>query len=212
MGSGKTARLYLPEGTASVTATTEVEQLKQGSSKEEKQRAGHQEIQGETIAKFEFFENGYNPYSRYLDVDKVDLILRKRSGDLVEYKEIQVKYGRLYDTGPKWQKALFDVTSWRFFRLDEFSKCNNGLYLAYVLSHPEGYKGDIFIFPVEVFDGLVKSVIRVNTKKGPRSKMYIARAVNSDRWFMWRKSKFDQLNKDNSIEVTKYRRNFKWIG
>ena len=42
-------------------------------------KAGHYEIQGETIAKFEFFENGYNPYSRYLDVDKVDIVLRKKT-------------------------------------------------------------------------------------------------------------------------------------
>jgi hypothetical protein len=42
-------------------------------------RAGHYEILGETYAKFEFFEKGWNPYSRFLDVDKVDLILRRRS-------------------------------------------------------------------------------------------------------------------------------------
>ncbi len=48
------------------------------ATKIDKLKAGHAEIQGETIAKFELFENGFNPYSRYLDVDKVDLILRKR--------------------------------------------------------------------------------------------------------------------------------------
>jgi hypothetical protein len=48
------------------------------SMKEMKQKAGHQEILGETLAKFEFFENGWHPYSRFLDVDKVDLILRRR--------------------------------------------------------------------------------------------------------------------------------------
>lgn len=31
-------------------------------------KSGHYEIHGETIAKFEFFQNGFNPYSRYLDV------------------------------------------------------------------------------------------------------------------------------------------------
>jgi hypothetical protein len=35
-------------------------------------RAGHYEILGETYAKFEFFEKGWNPYSRFLDVDKVE--------------------------------------------------------------------------------------------------------------------------------------------
>jgi hypothetical protein len=38
-----------------------------------KQKAGHYEILGETYAKFEFFQHGWNPYSRFLDVDKVDL-------------------------------------------------------------------------------------------------------------------------------------------
>src|SRR5216683_7430363 len=30
-------------------------------------RAGHYEVLGETYAKFEFFEKGWNPYSRFLD-------------------------------------------------------------------------------------------------------------------------------------------------
>ena len=42
-------------------------------------RAGHYEILGETYAKFEFFEKGWNPYSRFLDVDKVDLIRKCES-------------------------------------------------------------------------------------------------------------------------------------
>ncbi len=182
--------------------------MKQSSSKEDKQRAGHQEIQGETIAKFEFFENGFNPYSRYLDVDKVDLLLRKRNGSSVEYKEVQVKYGRLYDTGPVWQKKLFDVTSWRMFKPEEFAHAHDNFFVAYVLSHPVGYKGDIFIFPGKTFHLLVKACIQGKAKKGDYAKMYIARTINSDRWFMWRKSKFDVVDENATIEVTKYRRNF----
>lgn len=45
---------------------------------EVRRKAGHYEILGETYAKFEFFENGWNSYSRFLDVDKVDLILRRK--------------------------------------------------------------------------------------------------------------------------------------
>jgi hypothetical protein len=37
-------------------------------------KAGHYEILGETYAKVEFFEKGWNSYSRLLDVDRVDLI------------------------------------------------------------------------------------------------------------------------------------------
>jgi hypothetical protein len=47
-------------------------------------RFGHYEVLGETYAKFEFFEKGWNPYSRFLDVDKVDLILRRRTATGVE--------------------------------------------------------------------------------------------------------------------------------
>ena len=182
--------------------------MKTESTKEDRQRAGHQEIQGETIAKFEFFENGFNPYSRYLDVDKVDLVLRQRKGMVVEYKEIQVKYGRLYDTGPVWQKKLFDVTSWRMFKPEEFGKAHDNLFVAYVLSLPVGYKGDIFIFPAKTFHQLVKSCIQGKSKKGGYAKMLIARAINSDRWYVWRKSKFDIIDEESTIEVTKYRRNF----
>lgn len=56
------------------------------SQKIKKSRSGHYEIHGETIAKFEFFDNGYNPYSRYLDTDKVDLILRKNEGNRIKYQ------------------------------------------------------------------------------------------------------------------------------
>lgn len=49
-----------------------------GSMKAEvRRRAGHYEILGETVAKFELFQKGWNPSSRFLDVDKVDLILRR---------------------------------------------------------------------------------------------------------------------------------------
>src|SRR5262245_54072774 len=89
------------------------------ATREQKFKAGHYEILGETLAQFEFFEAGWNPYQRYLDVDKVDFILRRRLDDRVVYKEVQVKYGKLYDCGQKWEKPLFDVTSWRFFRHDE---------------------------------------------------------------------------------------------
>ena len=83
--------------------------------KEKKQKAGHYEVLGETYAKFEFFENGWNPYSRFLDEDKVDLILRSRNSEIAIYREIQVKYGKLYQVGQKWELPLFDITSWRFF-------------------------------------------------------------------------------------------------
>src|SRR5690348_16348861 len=80
--------------------------------------AGHQEVQGETIAKFELFDAGWNPYSRYLDSEQVDLILRRRTAAGIQYREIQVKYGRLYPRTSN--RSVFDVNSWRKMDLKEF--------------------------------------------------------------------------------------------
>lgn len=184
-------------------------QRRDDPSRDAKRYAGHQEIHGETIAKFEFFEAGWNPYSRYLDVDKVDLILRRRNGDSIIYHEVQVKFGRLYDVGEKWARKMFDVTSWRQFKLDEFSSRGRNLYIAYVLVHPSHtYQQDMFIFPVSEFDHLVKSAVRNNSKKGPLASMFIGRMIGTNRWFLRRKSRFDAIGPDTTIEVTKYRRNF----
>ena len=127
------------------------------ATREQKHRAGHYEILGETLAQFEFFEAGWNPYQRYLDVDKVDFILRKREDQEVIYREVQVKYGKLYDCTLKWEQPLFDLSSWRFFKEQEFMASANrkDFFLAYILAHDSGYKGDIFVFPIKVFDDLL---------------------------------------------------------
>src|SRR5437867_13420242 len=98
-----------------------------------RRKAGHYEILGETYAKSEFFQKGWNPYSRFLDVDKVDLILRRSQSDSPAYREVPVKFGKLYRVGPAWERQLFDVTSWRFFRTDEFDLCSPHLFVAYVM-------------------------------------------------------------------------------
>jgi hypothetical protein len=179
-------------------------------NKESKSKAGHYEIQGETIAKFEFFENGFNPYSRYLDVDKVDLLLRKRIGDKIQYIEVQVKYGRLYKCSPKWQTDKFDYTSWRFFKLTEFGDTHSRLFVAYVLAHPDGYKGDIFIFPAKEFNQIINSALIRNTKQGKKANLFIAHSFKDDRWYVWKKWNFSEINPDTAIDVTRYRRNFQF--
>jgi hypothetical protein len=70
---------------------------------EVRRQAGHYEILGETYAKFEFFENGWNSY-RFLDVDKVDLILRRKASGKRIYREVQVKFGKLYPVKTAWQR------------------------------------------------------------------------------------------------------------
>lgn len=178
-----------------------------------KQKAWHQEIQWETIAKFEFFDQWYNPYSRYLDVDKVDLLLRKRWDDwIVKYIEVQVKYWKLYECLWKWEKKMFDYTSWRFFKSNEFdNEKYKDLYIVYILSRDTWYQWDIFIFKADYFSELIKSWISSKTQSWLKYKMYIAHSKNDDRWYLWKKTWFDEVNKDNTVDVTEYRRNFNLI-
>lgn len=173
-------------------------------------KAGHYEILGETYAKFEFFENGWNPYSRFLDVDKVDLILRRNINGKTTYREIQVKYGKLHDVEPKWEAALFDVTSWRFFREDEFKEFieRTDFFIAYVLAHDIGYRGDIFIFPIKDFVSMLKQAIPVASNAGQR-KVYLSRLKSDQtKWVLRKKSKFVEISDDVTLDVSKYRRDF----
>lgn len=133
-----------------------------------RRRAGHYEVLGETYAKFEFFQDGWNPYSRFLDVDKVDLILRKATATGPLYREVQVKFGKLYEVGSLWERRLFDLTSWRFFKEGEFDGLYANLYVAYVLSPDDGYHGDLFIFPVREFaDLLLKAPLVEGKRRSP---------------------------------------------
>lgn len=179
-------------------------------STEKRRKAGHYEILGETYAKFEFFENGWNPYSRFLDVDKIDLILRRRDENRRIYREVQVKYGKLYAVGTKWEQELFDLTSWRFFREDEFDNYvgNLDFFVALVLSPDIGYQGDIFIFPVRDFVATVKMGILT---KGQR-KVYLSRLKNEpQKWILRRKNTFSKIDQESSLEVSRYRRNFRLL-
>jgi len=179
------------------------------SIKEKKSKAGHYEIHGETIAKFEFFDNGFNPYSRYLDIDKIDLILRKQDDKQIKYIEVQVKYGTLFQCGQKWEQNLFDFTSWRFFKENEFDNlANPNLYIAYVLVNPKGYNGDIFIFKSSDFNDLIKKAIVSNTQKGKKYKMFIAHSKTDNNWYILKKTGFTELTSETVINVTNYRRNF----
>jgi hypothetical protein len=177
-----------------------------------RRRAGHYEVLGETYAKFEFFENGWNPYSRFLDVDKVDFILRRRDKGGRVYREIQVKFGKLYPVGIAWEREHFDVTSWRFFRENEFASQlkQKDFFIAYVLSRDPtpkqpAYQGDIFIFPVRDFDSIIRCGIQ---SKGQR-KVYLSRLKGAqERWVLRRVNRIPEITDETCLDVTKYRRNF----
>jgi hypothetical protein len=174
-----------------------------------RRKAGHYEILGETYAKFEFFENGWNPYSRFLDVDKVDLILRRKNkaGQRI-YREVQVKFGKLYEVVPAWQRKFFDCSSFRFFKEDEFAgQVDQGdFFIAYILAPDTGYNRDIFIFPVQDF---VEKVIRCAIRSKGQRKVYISRLKdNPERWVVQRMNRFPAITDEACMDVSKYRRNF----
>jgi hypothetical protein len=173
-----------------------------------RRKAGHQEILGETLAKFEFFQHGWHPYSRFLDVDKIDLILRRRRQEQVDYREIQVKFGKLYACTQKWELPLFSVSSWRFFtdsNLDSLTE-RSGLFLTYVLAPDDGFKGDMFVFPIDTFADIVRRSDKLNNGS---YRVYISRSQqDAKRWYVRRRARFGELNDETTIDVTAYYRNF----
>lgn len=182
------------------------------STAEMKRKAGHQEIQGETLAKFEFFQHGWHPYTRFLDVDKIDLILRRRRGESVEYREVQVKFGKLYKCTLKWELLLFSVTSWRFFSDKAISSLSDrqGLFLAYVLAPDDGFKGDMFVFPMKRFAELVRRSDRLDNGN---YRIYISRSLEEPpRWYMRRAKRFTEFTDETVTDVTADYRNFDCLG
>jgi hypothetical protein len=175
-------------------------------------KAGHQEILGETLAKFEFFQKGWHPYSRFLDIDKVDLILRRRLADKIEYREVQVKFGKLYMRMSAWEHKLFTCSSWRFFTEKDLDDMTGrvGLFLAYVLCRDEGFKGDMLIFPINDFVKIVRSSHKSGSGK---YKVYISCTSGDEpRWYVRRQErKFDTLNDKTVVDVTDYYRNFQYL-
>ena len=180
-----------------------------------RRKAGHYEVLGETYAKFEFFETGWNPYSRFLDVDKVDLILRRSDSGRAVYREVQVKYGKLFECTLKWEHNLFDFSTFRFFDEDDFARDvdRKNFFIAYVVTPEVGasgqihYEGDVFIFPVRAFVESIRCA--PSTRRGGR-RVLISRLRNDpSRWFLRRTNKqFDAVTEKTCIEVSQYRRNF----
>lgn len=181
-------------------------------------KAGHQEILGETIAKFEMFKRGWNPYTRFLDQDKVDLVGRRNTGREIQYVDVQVKQSRLYSVTQRWARPLFDVTSWTTFKVNAFDDCQPNLVVAYILVHKQeldgqddavsslvDFKGDIFLFKATEFAELLSQGI---PKKGHQVSLYFARGVGSNNWYLWKKMPVHDLTVNYVVDVTRYRQNF----
>jgi hypothetical protein len=170
-----------------------------------RRKAGHYEILGETHAKLEFFQHHWNPYSRFLDVDKVDLVLRKTTSRGPIYRDVQVKFGKLYRCEPKWERALFDLTSWRFFNQQEFDAVGRHLFLAYVLSEDDHYDGDFFVFPIADF---ARAIANAPLSAG-KHQVYISRSCSDPaRWYLRQQKKFTAITPESCLDLSRYRRAF----
>lgn len=182
-----------------------------GRTVAERLKAGHYEALGETLAKFEFFQHGWHPYSRFLDVDKIDLILRRRRNTTVYYREVQVKFGKLYKCTRGWEQGLFADTSWRFFKESEIAKLAErpDVYVAYILSPDDGFKGDMFVFRCNDFVTAIRSAFKV---KRDHYNVYVSRSAQSpNRWFVRRRPRLEEITPDTTFEVSRHYRDFRCL-
>ena len=116
----------------------------------------------------------------------------------------------MYEVGSRWEQELFDVTSFRFFKEDEFAGQidQKDFFIAYILARDIGYKGDIFIFPVRDF---VEKVIRCAIRSKGQRKVYLSRLKEKpEQWFLRRKVRsFTAVTDETCLDVSQYWRNFK---
>lgn len=122
-------------------------------------KTGHKEIISETIAKIRFFKEGINAYSRFLDTQRIDFIVRvDKPGGKVDYKEIQVKYCRAYKISRKKYKM---VHGWTTIDKNKLRIAPNFYYVVIVgLDDP-----NFFIFPSKEFVELLKKYVRFSKTK-----------------------------------------------
>jgi len=173
------------------------------------QRPGHLEIIGETAAKLLLFQRGWNPFSRFLDVDKVDLILRRNRKNKTEYREIQVKYRRLFEhQANKWDGKLFTATAWYNADLDEFASHRTGLFVLFIFGYPNRkIEENVLLFPSSDFHEIIKKSPPI--KDGKKRVLYISKARNGSGWFVWlSRRKFSSINSQTCQDVSKYLNNF----
>lgn len=120
-----------------------------------------------------------------------------------------MKSGRTYRELSKWQRALFELTTWSTFKNGDFEDADDSLYVAYVVSDVDvdEYRGDIFIFPAREFGTIVAAAPQ--TRDG-RRQVHIARLRDdANRWVLWRqRTTFDSVTDETCLDVSRYRRNF----
>lgn len=172
-------------------------------------KPGHLEVIGETAAKLLLFQKGWNPYSRFLDVDKVDLILRRTRKNKTEYREIQVKYRRLFEhKADKWDGKLFSATAWYNADVDEFAAHRPGFFIMFVFGYPDRtIEKDVLLIPSGEFHEIIKKSPPI--KDGKKRVLYISKARVGPGWYIWlNRRKFSQIDSRTCQDVSKYLNNF----
>lgn len=174
-------------------------------------RSGHLEIIGETAAKLLLFQQGWNPYSRFLDVDKVDLILRRNRSGAPEYREIQVKYRRLWagDDQSVWESKLFEATAWYTAEEKEFAGHRPGLFVMFVFGYPDRrIESDVLIFPSRDLHEIIRRA-PLHKKSGDARALYLSKSITHSGWYLrLTRRKFAHIDETTCENVTKYRNNF----
>jgi hypothetical protein len=175
------------------------------------QRSGHLEIIGETAAKLLLFQQGWNPYSRFLNVDKVDLILRRNRTNIPEYREIQVKYRRLFvgTQSSQWHTKFFSATAWYAADLNEFASHRPGFFVMFIFGYPDRQiEKDVLIFPSRDLHEIIQRCPLQKKDSNTRG-LYISRSCSDSRWYVrLTRRKFTQIDATTGVDVTKYRNNF----
>jgi hypothetical protein len=175
------------------------------------EHSGHLEIIGETAAKLLLFQKGWNPYSRFLDVDKVDLILRRNRDNAPEYREIQVKFRRLYvaDKPSRWDSRLFCATGWYISDIDEFASHRRGFFVMFIFGYPDRQiEKDVLIFPSRDLHDIIQRSPR-HKKAAEKRALYISKSRADGRWYVrLMRTRFTEIDATTCVDVTQYCNNF----
>ena len=154
---------------------------------------GHKEVIGETIAKLVLHKEGFNPYSRFLDTESIDLIVRHDKGEHKEtptYNEIQVKYSKKY----------MDPKENYWFRINQRTfKPRYYFYFMFICEDDDR----IFIIPSLTLNDMLNK-IKLDIKKGKEFGYwhFIVRK-KEDKYFL------ATSKKEENIDITDYRNNFR---
>ncbi|MGA2281619.1 MAG: hypothetical protein ABSG80_15105 [Verrucomicrobiota bacterium] len=176
-----------------------------------KVKSGHQEIIGETLAKLWLFEQGWDPYDRFLDRYKVDFVLRTQKASAPVYRDIQVKFRSLHPPC-KWMKPMFSVHTGIRLGKDDFKDHRPELFVVVVLrTKSQPYQTDYFTFPSKWFRERIQEAPFY--KKNVSKIVSFAKAATADNWFILKqRKKFLQVNVETCLNIDSYRNNAALLG